>query len=231
MNERQTTASRPPAWSPPEPRPQRLETDRFTIRPYALSDAPALFRAVESSRAHFLPWLPWAASQHTSVDASRGSIAKFIESSVHPTDPANNAVFGFVMGVFDRATGELVAGTGYNRIHFESAEAETGYWVAASHVRRGIAFEVASSIISWAFTPQADSGWGFRRVRLFASEPNVASCGVIRKLGIRQESRAVRDRWADGHGWCDSLGWGVLAEEWDRSRHRPIAGAMAPSIP
>jgi RimJ/RimL family protein N-acetyltransferase len=41
---------------------------------------------------------------------------------------------------------------------------------------------------------------------------------VPEKLGLRRELAARADRWVPGFGWDDSLGWGVLAEEWNCSR-------------
>jgi RimJ/RimL family protein N-acetyltransferase len=186
------------------------------IRRYEASDAETLFRAVDASRSALLPWIPWAADQHRTVDASLATIQRFDAARADPTNLEFNATVGFVFGVFLRDSGALVGGTGFNRIDFPAHEAETGYWVHAEHQRRGIASAVLRAMLSWAFAPQDSGGWGFRRIRVFAAADNLASCAIPRKLGLREECRIVKHRWTDGLGWTDTLGWGVLADEWGR---------------
>jgi hypothetical protein len=75
-------------------------------------------------------------------------------------------------------------------------------------------------VLSWGFTPQKNGGFGFRRVHIFASAANTASCRVPRKLGLREIMHARKDRWIVRLGWTDSIAWDVLAEEWDIQRRR-----------
>jgi ribosomal-protein-serine acetyltransferase len=210
--------AKPEPWYAPVPPPAYLETPRLIIRFYQDTDAPALFRAVDESRASLLPWLPWAASQHLSVESSLECVRRFGQAREEYTAPENNAVFGFIMGVFEKVSGELVGGTGFNRIDFETADAETGYWVVARQRGKGIATEATSAALSWGFTPQAEGGWEFRRIRIVAAAANGASCAVPHKLGLREECRFVKHRWVPGMGWQDTVSWGVLAEEWDCER-------------
>lgn len=211
----------PTTWCPPNPLPSRLETARLVIRFYEESDAPALFAAVDQSRSSLLPWLPWAEKENTTVDAALASIRRFGEARHNHAAPENNAVFGFVMGIFDKDTGALVGGTGFNRIDFGTSDAETGYWVVAARRGQGIATESTAALLSAGFTPQQRGGWGFRRIRIFASAANTASCSVPRKLGLREECRFVQHRWVSGFGWTDTLGWAAVDGEWDTVNHRP----------
>lgn len=215
--------SPPAAWTPPAPPPARFESPRFTIRVYEPADAPALFHAIDAFRESYLPWLPWAKSQHRTVADSAATIDRFRASAAAPLDPLNNAVFGYVYGVFEKSTGQLVAGAGFNRLAPEWRNAETGYWVRGDRRRQGIAVEVLAATLTTGFTDQSQGGFGFRRVHLFAARANIASCAVPAKLGLRAMMHAREDRWLDGPGWCDSLGWDVLASEWDiaRSTLRP----------
>ncbi len=118
-------------------------------------------------------------------------------------------------GVFDRATGELLGGTGFNRFNAGSHNAETGYWVRADRRREGIGARTLAGMLAVGLRAQDKGGFGLRRVHIFAAALNVASCGVARKLGLREHLHATRDRWVDGLGWCDTVGWEVLAEEWE----------------
>jgi ribosomal-protein-serine acetyltransferase len=208
----------PPPWVPPT-NVREFRTDRLVIRPYRLEDAAALFAAVVLSRASLLPWLPWARVTHTSVEESRASIERFDQAMADPLAPENNSVFGFVMGVFCSRTGEFVAGTGLNRMDAATHNAETGYWVRADRRREGWCSDALRATLSWAFLPQTEGGFGLRRVHIFASAANVASCGVPRRLGLRQHMHARLDRFVDGIGWTDTVGWDVLATEWDGRTH------------
>lgn len=217
-----TDHARPEPWKPSSPPPSRLETPGLVIRPYEESDAPSLFSAIDATRSVLLPWIPWAADQHMTVDDSLHSIRRFAAARADCTNHEHNSTVGFALGVFDRATGALVAGTGFNRIDFPAHEAETGYWVHIDHQRRGVATEVTAAMLTWAFTPQDQGGWGFRRVRIFAAADNTASCAIPGKLGLREECRFVKHRWTDGLGWTDTIGWGVLADEWPKRSGAPM---------
>jgi RimJ/RimL family protein N-acetyltransferase len=74
--------------------------------------------------------------------------------------------------------------------------------------------------ISWLLRPRDAGGLGLRRVRLTCSAANVASRGVLEKLGIPLEATLRREEHVPGVGITDRLGWGVLAEEWDTNAHR-----------
>jgi ribosomal-protein-serine acetyltransferase len=58
-----------------------LRGERVIVRPYREEDAPALHEAVNESREHIRPWLPFA-DEHQSIDESRawinGSRARWI---------------------------------------------------------------------------------------------------------------------------------------------------------
>lgn len=211
--------ARPQPWSPPTPLPERFETERLVLRWYVPSDAPALFDAVSRSRGSMLPWLPWAEHDHRSVEESLYNIEWFRRGRERWDDAFMNLA-GYVLGAFDSRTGALIGGTGLNRFNRSTHNAETGYWVTQQSHRRGYCSEMTAGLLTWAFTPQTRGGWGLRRVHIFAASANAASCGVPRKLGLRQELHTLKDRWVEGHGWTDTLGWGVLAEEWDLERNR-----------
>lgn len=206
---------KPKPWTAPVALRTRFEFGGLIVRPYEHADAEQLYAVVEGSRAALLPWLPWAEKQNLSLAASQKSIARFAASARNPLEIENNRLFGFVLGVFDSATGALLAGTGFNRIDAELHNAETGYWVRADRRREGIATRTLAATLSWGLMPQSAGGFGFRRVHIFAADRNVASCGVPHKLNLQETTRTRADRWVDGVGWCGTVGWEVLAKEWD----------------
>ncbi|CAG0974381.1 Putative ribosomal N-acetyltransferase YdaF [Phycisphaerales bacterium] len=207
--------TRQPPWTPPNPLPGPFKGLGLVIRRYHQSDAARVFEAISLSRENLWPWMPWAKSNYLSLEQTLDSIARFEQSWADPLRPEYNTTSGFIMGVFEESTGDLLGGTGFNRLDPSIHNAETGYWVRADRQRRGIATRILRVGLSMGFTPQSRSGLGFRRVHIFAAAPNVPSCGVPAKLGLRQSLHARLDRWIDGIGYCDTIGWDVLAAEWD----------------
>ena len=110
---------------------------------------------------------------------------------------------------------ELVGGTGLHRVQPAHHEAEIGYWIRAPLRQRGLCTEAVAGLLTWAFTPQARGGWGFRRVHIRCAGANAASARVPGKLNLPFEARHAQERWVTGVGWQDTLVWGVLAEQWD----------------
>lgn len=215
---------RPPAWMPPNPLPSRFETERLVIRAYEDEDAPALLEAVAVSRDSLWPWMPWALSDHRTLAETIFNIQRFGRTSREPFGREHHEGYGLVFGIFDKREGTLLGGTGFNRLTPATHNAETGYWVRADRRRRGVCTEATAGVITWGLRPQDRGGWGFRRIHIFAATINAASCGVPRKLGLREEARHVKDRWVDGVGWSDTCVWGVLAEEWNGSGQHPRRG-------
>ncbi|MFI4855541.1 MAG: GNAT family N-acetyltransferase [Phycisphaerales bacterium JB065] len=216
--------SDPNRWSAPTPRPTRLETERLVVRMYEPGDARQLFEAVDGDRANLLPWMVWAQSDHMNETDS----AYFIEMTRRKWEQADGT--DFVMGIFDKATGRLVGGTGLHRIRPGVREAEIGYWVLSSVRGTGICTESTGGLISAALRSQDEGGWGFRRIVVFNAVQNIGSRRVCEKLGLRLEQRTKQDRFAgslgdhEALGYHDSLGYAVLADEWDFDRDRAKEG-------
>lgn len=216
--------SDPNRWSPPTPRPTRVETERLAVRMYEPGDASSLFEAVDGDRANLLPWMVWAQTDHRCESDS----AYFIEMTRRGWEKPDST--DFVMGIFDKQTGRLLGGTGLHRIRPGVREAEVGYWVHSSARGTGICTESTAALISAALRSQDKGGWGFRRIVVFNAVANMASRRVCEKLGLRLEQRTKQDRFAgsigdnEALGYHDSLGYAVLADEWDFDRNRAKEG-------
>jgi RimJ/RimL family protein N-acetyltransferase len=179
------------------------ETERLVIRCPRFEDDEALFEAVSTSRKALLPWLPWAAAEHQSVAQSR----RFLELMAQDRSAAE--LTNLVLFIVEREGGALVGGTGYHRLDRDHACAEIGYWIRADRRRRGYCREAVAGLITTAFTT-----FGLRRIRICCAAPNLGSRAVIDRLGLRLESRERLERFVPGHGWVDSVAFGVLPQEW-----------------
>lgn len=204
----------PAPWAAPSPLPTRYATSRLLLRYWEQSDAAPMLAAIDSDRASFLPWLPWTAVDNRTVDECSAAIERMRLRRERSDPPADD----FTIGIFERSTGLPMGGTGLHRILHAWHEAEIGYWIRSDRRAQGLCTEAVAGLITWAFTPQDAGGWGLRRIHIRCAGRNLASQRVPRKLGLREEARLVQERWVDGVGWDDTLVWGVLAEDWNRSR-------------
>jgi RimJ/RimL family protein N-acetyltransferase len=114
--------------------PRELRGPRVLLRPYRPEDAPALWEAVEESREHLARWLPWAGSLRSSADV-RLTIIRMQARWILRED--------LTMGIFDRAGGRLLGGTGLHRMDWQARCFEVGYWVRKTSEGRGYVTEAA----------------------------------------------------------------------------------------
>ncbi len=207
-------------WMPPEPLPLSLESERLVIRTYTRSDIEELYRVVNATRDHLIPWLPWCRSGYLDLDSATQEVASQIMELREPM-----TLHRVIFGVYLKSTGELVGGSGIHDIRRDTASCETGYWISKAHTRMGYAEEACRRTISWAMEEQAAGGMGLRRVRMYCSDRNVSSAKLLAKLGIRAEVHQLEDYFVEGVGCTDRLGWGVLKSEWDCQNHPAITPA------
>lgn len=200
-------------WVPPDPLLVRIETPRLVVRSYEIEDSAALYEAISSCRDHLLPWMAWAKDGHKDVAETTHYISSQI---VAARQLASFHALG--IGIFDKATGRVLGGTGIHGVHRDTASAEVGYWVRRDATRAGICTEATAHVLSWALGPRDTGGLQLQRIIIYCSAANTASRRVPEKLGLRQEVLQRRDFHVPGFGCTDRLGWGVLAEEWDCDR-------------
>lgn len=102
--------------------------------------------------------------------------------------------------------GEFVAGGQLTRQRYPHV-LELGFWVHASHQRRGYGLAVARGLVQLAF------GMGAHRVFAKTGATNVASWRLMDRLGMRREG-VLRDAAEKDGAFVDELWYGVLATEW-----------------
>lgn len=219
----------PNPWVPPSPLPGPLETPRALIRAYEKGDGPRMHEAIAGHREALLPWMLAASTDHQVVEDSNYFVERCIRTMEKPE--CNDYLFG----VFEPRSGALLGGVGIHRIERGFRCGEIGYWIRGDWHGRGLATEVAGHLTSSALTPASNGGWGFRRAVLFCDAANVASARVADKLGYRLEQRCRAERYTDYHGdgrdpYVDTLGFAVLATEWDFTAHRAKRGIGWPDF-
>jgi ribosomal-protein-serine acetyltransferase len=165
-----------------------LETSRLLLTPVDTSDARDLWAAVEASRAHLEPWLPWVPF-NTDAEAS----FRYAEASAADWDNARACRFG----IRDRIGRRLVGVVGLEAFAHLHQSVEVGYWLRSDACEKGFMTEAARATVEWAFRTL-----NAHRVRVAAATDNHASLGVIRRLGfhfegIARQAERVHGRWLD----------------------------------
>jgi RimJ/RimL family protein N-acetyltransferase len=185
--------------------PRRVLTERLLIRPYAPDDAPALKEAVDSSLEHLRAFMDWAWAAPEPVGVVRKRLRTFRDAFRHGDD--------WIYGLFEPDGSGLVGGAGLHRRVGPEA-LEIGYWIRASHVRRGLATEAAAALTRLAFE------WcGALRVEIHVDPANTASLAVADRLGYVREA-TLRKRLppiSPGDPRRDEVVFSLLDEEYASS--------------
>ncbi len=161
--------------------PYRIETERLVVRCWETDDAALLKEAVDSSLEHLRPWMPWALDEPQTLE-QKGELLHRFRSHFERGDD-------FPYGIFVTDESEVLGGTG---LHTRPAGAayELGYWIRASHVRRGLVTEACAALTRVGFELCRA-----KRLVIRIEPGNEASLGVPPKLGYRA---AGSERSTDG---------------------------------
>ncbi|MGP1347059.1 MAG: GNAT family N-acetyltransferase [Phycisphaerales bacterium] len=202
----------PEPWARPAPLPGAVVTERLVVRLVESGDGLALHRAMEIGREGLLPWMAWAAEDNRTREECEATVARFV------AEMGRAECASFPMFIVERSSGEVVGGTDVRVIAPGWRTGETGYWIRPDRWRRGYGTEAIGALVSCALLEQSRGGWGLRRMVIDCAAANEGSRRLAERLGFRLESERKRERWLDGLGYHDSLGFAILREEWDFAR-------------
>jgi ribosomal-protein-alanine N-acetyltransferase len=124
---------------------------------------------------------------------------------------------GYSFLIFRRTDDVLIGGVTLSHLRRGVAQtASLGYWVGAAFARQGHMSEALGQLLPFAF-----DRLGLHRVEAACLPHNVASRGLLMKLGFREEGYAREYLKIDGV-WQDHVLYGLL-----RADLRPTAAAPA----
>lgn len=150
-----------------------LRGSRILLRPYRIQDAPALFEAVEESRAHIDPWISFGQG-HTTLEQSQDWInqknARWILRE------------HFVTGIWELATGRYLGDCSLKPQDWDVPSFSMGYWLRTSATGQGFMTEAVQLVTNFAFET-----FKARRVAIFCDEQNTASASVAKRVGFELE--------------------------------------------
>jgi RimJ/RimL family protein N-acetyltransferase len=169
-----------------------LKTERLTLRPFTLDDAPVVQQLV-SAREIALD------TRKIPHPYPEGGAADWI--ATHEESHAENRVHHFAID--DGGVAGAIA-----LIMREERIAELGYWVGVPFWGRGYATEAGRALVAHGFHSHE-----LVRVFAYAHSRNKGSCRVLEKIGMRHEGTLRRHslKWGE---YLDLECYGVLREEW-----------------
>jgi len=179
---------------------------RIRVRPYRAGDGRAVYEAVDESRNHLLPWLPWG-EKHTSPEATEGMVRRWRSAWDLREDLA--------VGLWHRENGRYLGGSGLHRIRWEIPAFEIGYWIRASEEGKGYVTEAARLLCHLAFD-HLDAA----RVFIRCAEGNDRSAAVPERLGFTLEGVLQNDtRDANGDLHATRI-YGMVPANWKGGKQR-----------
>lgn len=173
-----------------------LRTARLTLRPFSMSDAPAvqvLCGAYEVALNTLLIPHPYP----------EGAAEQWI--SKHQADFDENRIVHFAID-----DGQLAGAMGL--VMKDEGIAEIGYWVGVPFWGRGYATEAAEAVVRYGFEER-----GLRRIFAWHFGRNPSSGRVLQKIGMQYEG-TLRQHLKKWDEYVDLVCYGVLREEWTTSR-------------
>jgi [ribosomal protein S5]-alanine N-acetyltransferase len=175
----------------------RLVTERLTLRPLRMADAPAVAeRAGDRRVARYLLAVP---SPYPVSLAARWILARVAWW------PQGR---GLTLAIARRDTPDALVGSVSLRRFARDRRAELGYWLGADTWGLGYATEATAAIVDLGFREL-----GLERIYAQVIAGNDASCRVLDKLAMVNEG-IRRNHVRKGKRLCDVVMYGLLRDEW-----------------
>lgn len=141
--------------------------DELLLRPWRLSDAPAVLAAFSDDAI-----IRWHARRMTTLDEAEA----WIESTQNAWTAEKSSGWAIVDRADDRVLGRCALHT-----YPSEGTAEMAYWLLPDGRGRGVATRATVAATEWGH------GFGFHRIELEHSTRNLASCAVAQRAGYLAE--------------------------------------------
>lgn len=173
-----------------------LKGERIHLRRLHRKDIGSIQKYANDKKiTRFIPFIPFP---YTLNDAR-----KFVNLA-HRMERINKA---FNFGIISNTTNELIGIIGLKNINHDDLNAEVECWIGSRYWRKGITSEALYLIMRFAFEKLA-----LKRIYGIVSELNIASVGLLEKLGFKREG-CFRNAHRSKSKWFDVYGYGILKEE------------------
>ena len=167
------------------------------MRSYEADDAPALFAAVNASRAHLGQWLEWV-SHTTKVEHS----LRYIQDAIHNAKMQQSVSLGIF---YD---GKIIGGVGMHQWNHVVKKAQIGYWIIKEYEGKGIINECLQCFAQFLFEKA-----GLNKIEIHFSVANSRSGKVAERLGGKIEGVIRQSAMRNGVPEDVAVA-GILKSEW-----------------
>ena len=182
------------------PRDGRLDAGRLFLRPPRNRDWRAWSELRTESREFLMPWEPsW------SVDAlSRAAFRRRMRQTA--IEWHEDEGYGFL--IFRQGDNALLGGINLSNVRRGVAQsANLGYWIGGPHARQGYMTDALLCLMPFAF-----ERLGLNRLEAACLPHNVASRGLLQKIGFREEGYARQYLRINGN-WQDHVLYALLRSD------------------
>ncbi|HNQ91682.1 MAG TPA: GNAT family protein [Alphaproteobacteria bacterium] len=145
-----------------------LKTERTIIRQPTMEDADMIQKAKEDRETDLRRWMSWT-DDH---GMSREGLEEWLK-----LQSENSPLLGLI--ALDKKTGDYIMSSGLDGEDENFSTVHSGYWMTKSYEGKGIAFEVMTRIIDFAFNTA-----GIERVEMAYYEGNIRSRNLMERLGL-----------------------------------------------
>jgi RimJ/RimL family protein N-acetyltransferase len=177
----------------------RIQTERLVLRDFVINDWPAVLAYQRDPRYNRYYPDRW-------VGRSDDDVRAFVQMLIDRQHDEPRRIFQLAITLPERD--QVIGNCGVRRKPNTEMDAEIGYELNPDYWGRGYATEAARALVAFAF-----GELGLHRLSAQCIADNAASIKVLRKLGMRLESRIREHEYIQGR-WWDGLEWGLLRSEW-----------------
>jgi len=167
------------------------------LRSVTLSDAPALYAAIDRNRGRLREWLPWIHSSYGFDDLTAFLKERILE---------NAARTSFTTCIW--AGNELCGSIGLHVIDARNRSSSIGYWLDTAQEKRGIMTRACRAMTSEAFR-----NYGLHRIEIRCATGNAKSAAIPQRLGFTEEGILRQAEWLYDH-WVDLRVFSMLERDW-----------------
>lgn len=160
--------------------PERIESERLSIRVARAGDGRKMNEAILESLHELSPWLPWvfpAPSVEESELSCRNAYGRYLLNE------------DLMVLMFLRETGALVGGSGLHHPNWKLRQFEIGYWGRTRYSGHGLVTEGVRSLAEHAL-----GALGATRVYLTTDVRNIRSWRLAERAGFELEGVLRNER-------------------------------------
>ncbi|KMN48543.1 GNAT family N-acetyltransferase [Chromobacterium violaceum] len=169
--------------------------------PEPARDAARVYALIERHRATLSQWMAGIVRPRSAADTEA-----FLWSQVEGNEEGRCAHRVILVD------GEIAGICSLHGINAAHRYARLGYWLADSHVGRGVMSRALALLMRYAFEEL-----GLHRLELGCAPENLRSCRVAERLGFRLEGELRDAQFLNGRFW-NMRCYGLLADEWKNRR-------------